>query len=56
MATFAALALLGLGVLQSRWMLNASAALVPVTLAFVGWLLARFPPNGDSRPDWRWPR
>lgn len=44
-ATFAALALLGLGVLQSRWMLNASAALVPVTLAFVGWLLARFRPD-----------
>ena len=44
-ATAAALALLGLGILQSRWMLNASAALVPVTLAFSAWLVARFPAN-----------
>lgn len=40
-ASAAAVALLGLGALQSRWMLNASAAQVPVTLAVVCWILTR---------------
>ncbi len=42
-ASSAALALLGLGILQSRWMLNASAAVVPVTLAIVAGFVAQVP-------------